>query len=50
MAIFDPGVRSVVGDLGRYSTYSSEKARNTLGWTPLPIEGSIEDCARSLLA
>ena len=50
MALFDPGVRSVVGDLARYSTYSSEKARTTLGWAPRPIEDSIEDCARSLLA
>jgi len=50
MALFDPGLRSVVGDLGRHSTYSSEKARTTLGWTPRPIEDSIEDCARSLLA
>jgi hypothetical protein len=31
-------------------TTSSEKARTTLGWTPRPIEDSIEDCARSLLA
>ena len=50
MALFDPGLRSVVGDLGRYSAYSSAKARTTLGWTPRPIEDSIEDCARSLLA
>jgi dihydroflavonol-4-reductase len=50
MALFDPGLRSVVGDLGRHSNYSSEKARTTLGWAPRPIEDSIEDCARSLLA
>ena len=50
MALFDPGLRSVVGDLGRNSTYSSAKARTTLGWTARPIEASIEDCARSLLA
>jgi nucleoside-diphosphate-sugar epimerase len=49
MALFDPALRSVVGDLGRNSTYSSAKARTTLGWTPRPIEDSIEDCARSLL-
>jgi dihydroflavonol-4-reductase len=46
MALFDPGVRSVVGDLGRDLTHSSEKARTTLGWAPRPIE----DCAYSLLA
>jgi dihydroflavonol-4-reductase len=50
MALVDPGLRSVVGDLGRHSVYSSEKARTTLGWAPRPIEDSIEDCARSLLA
>jgi nucleoside-diphosphate-sugar epimerase len=49
MAIFDPSVRSVIGDLGRRSWFSSEKARSTLGWTPRPVGDSIEDCARSLL-
>jgi nucleoside-diphosphate-sugar epimerase len=49
MAIFDPSVRSVIGDLGRRSWFSSEKARATLGWTPRPVGDSIEDCARSLL-
>lgn len=49
MALFDPSVRSVVGDLGKKPWYSSEKARTTLGWTTRPVEDSIEDCARSLL-
>ena len=49
MAIFDPSVRSVIGDLGKRSWFSSEKARSTLGWTPRPAGDSIEDCARSLL-
>jgi dihydroflavonol-4-reductase len=48
MALFDGGVRSVVGDLGKQSWYSSDKARTTLGWTTRPVEDSIEDCARSL--
>jgi dihydroflavonol-4-reductase len=48
MALFDGGVRSVVGDLGKRSWFSSEKARTQLGWTPRPVEDSIEDCARSL--
>src|SRR5262245_46817578 len=50
MALFDGGVRSVVGDLGKRSWVSSEKARTTLGWTTRPVEDSIEDCARSLIA
>src|SRR5262249_26939188 len=38
LALFDPGVRSIVGQLGRELTYSSEKARSLLGWEPRPIE------------
>lgn len=49
MALFDGSVRSVVGDLGKRSWFSSQKARTSLGWTTRPIEESIEDCARSLL-
>src|SRR5947209_2618954 len=49
MALFDGGVRSVVGDLGKRSWVSSQKARTVLGWEPRPVEDSIEDCARSLL-
>jgi dihydroflavonol-4-reductase len=49
MARFDGSVRSIVGDLGRRSWISSDKARTTLGWTTRPVESSIEDTARSLL-
>jgi dihydroflavonol-4-reductase len=49
LALFDGGLRSVVGDLGKESFVSSEKARTQLGWTTRPIEDSIEDTARSLL-
>ncbi len=49
MALFDGAVRSVVSDLDKESWFSSEKARGTLGWTPRPVEDSIEDCARSLI-
>jgi nucleoside-diphosphate-sugar epimerase len=49
MALFDGSVRSVVGDLGKQSWFSSEKARTTLGWTTRAVEDSIEDCARSLI-
>ena len=49
MALFDASIRSVVGDLGRQSWFSNEKARTTLEWTPRPVEDSIEDCARSLI-
>jgi dihydroflavonol-4-reductase len=49
MARFDPGLRSVVGDLGQRVDYSNEKARTRLGWSPRPIEETIVDCARSLM-
>jgi nucleoside-diphosphate-sugar epimerase len=49
MALFDGGLRSVVGDLGKESFISSQKARTVLGWTTRPVEDSIEDCGRSLL-
>jgi dihydroflavonol-4-reductase len=50
MAIFDPSIRSIVGQLGRKTELSSEKARARLGWSPRPIDDTIADCARSLLA
>lgn len=50
MSLFDPGVRSIVGDLGKSAAYSSEKARTTLGWAPRQIEDSVADTARSLIA
>jgi len=50
MALFDPSVRSIVGDLGKKVEMSSEKARTRLGWTTRPVEETIVDCARSLIA
>ncbi|HEY1284883.1 MAG TPA: NAD-dependent epimerase/dehydratase family protein [Solirubrobacterales bacterium] len=49
MARFDPGIRSIVGQLGKRVELSSEKARTTLGWSPRPLEETIVDCARSLI-
>jgi dihydroflavonol-4-reductase len=48
MGLFDPGVRSVVGQLGRKQEYSSGTAE-ALGWAPRPIDETIVDCARSML-
>jgi dihydroflavonol-4-reductase len=50
MAIFDPSIRSVTGQLGKRTELSSEKARSRLDWAPRPIEEAIVDCARSLVA
>jgi nucleoside-diphosphate-sugar epimerase len=49
VALFDGSIRSVVGDLGKRSWVSSDKARSALGWTTRPVEDSIEETARSLL-
>jgi dihydroflavonol-4-reductase len=49
IARFDPGVRSVVGQLGRRQEYSSARAEALLGWAPRPIEQTIVDCARSMV-
>jgi dihydroflavonol-4-reductase len=49
LSLFDPGVRSVVGELGQKTTYSLENARRRVGWQPRPVEESVVDCARSLL-
>lgn len=50
MSLFDPSIRSVVGQLGKRTTLSSEKARTLLGWSPRPTEETIVDCAQSLVA
>ncbi len=49
MALFDPGIRSIVGQLGRRTALSSEKARTLLGWSPRPTQETIVDCAQSLI-
>ena len=49
MALFDPGIRSVVSGLGKKVEVSSGKARGTLGWSPRPIEETIAETAESLI-
>jgi dihydroflavonol-4-reductase len=49
MAVFDPSVRSVLGQLGRKQEYSSARAEELLGWQPRPIAETVVDCARSML-
>jgi dihydroflavonol-4-reductase len=48
MGVFDPGVRSIAGQLGERVEMSSAKAESTLGWSPRPVEETVVDCARSL--
>ncbi|HET9162755.1 MAG TPA: aldehyde reductase [Solirubrobacterales bacterium] len=50
MALFDPSARSVTGQLGKKTAVSGEKARAMLGWSPRPLDDTIAECARSLLA
>ncbi len=49
MGAFDPGIRSIVGQLGRRTDYSSAKARETLDWATRPLEETVVDTARSIL-
>jgi dihydroflavonol-4-reductase len=49
MALFDPGIRSVVGGLGKRTELSSEKARTSLAWTPRPVEETIAETGDSLI-
>ena len=49
-ALFDRDLGSVTGYLGRKSVASSAKAQATLGWKPRPMEETVLDCARSLIA
>jgi dihydroflavonol-4-reductase len=49
MALFDPGIRSVVGALGKRTELSSAKAREILGWAPRPIEDTIAETGESLI-
>ncbi|HEU4737238.1 MAG TPA: aldehyde reductase [Solirubrobacterales bacterium] len=49
MALFDPSVRSITNQLGKKLTYSNEKARTTLGWSPRPAAESAVDTARSMI-
>jgi dihydroflavonol-4-reductase len=48
MALFDPGIRSVVDGLGKRTDLSSEKARTSLGWAPRPVEDTIAETGDSL--
>jgi dihydroflavonol-4-reductase len=49
MGIFDPGVRSIAGQLGQKVELSSAKAETVLGWKPRPLDETIVDCAQSLV-
>jgi dihydroflavonol-4-reductase len=49
-ALFDPTVRMVTSELGRERHCDAGHAQAVLGWTPRPVEETIVDCAKALLA
>ncbi len=48
MALFDPGARAVIGDIGKRSDFDTSRARAVLGIEPRPVEETIIECAKSL--
>lgn len=50
VALFDPGIRSVLASLGKRRNIPSTKAHNVLGWKQRPVEDTIYDCGQSLVA
>lgn len=50
VGLFDKELASVTPSLGHKHDNSSAKAQQVLGWTPRPLEETILDCARSLIA
>jgi hypothetical protein len=49
IGLFDPAVRSIAGQLGKPSAYSSQKAESLLGWSPRAVQDTIVDCAQSII-
>jgi len=49
-ALFDKDLGAVVGGLGKKHDFSSAKAQKLLGWKPRPMEETLLDTARSLIA
>ncbi|MDB5579363.1 MAG: aldehyde reductase [Bradyrhizobium sp.] len=49
IALFDGGLRQVLGELGRVRDVDSSHAFEVLGWKTRPAEDSIIDTARSLI-
>ncbi len=50
VGLFDKELASVVPSLGHRHDYSSAKAQTQLGWAPRPLQDTVLDTARSLIA
>ncbi|MDB6079029.1 MAG: aldehyde reductase [Akkermansiaceae bacterium] len=48
-ALFDPGVRAILPNLGRHYRHTSAKAARLLNWHPRPAKETMIDCAKSLI-
>ncbi len=49
-ALFDKSLAAVAPRLGEKRAFNSAKAQKILGWRPRPLEETVLDCARSLIA
>src|SRR5262252_538475 len=49
-ALFDKSLAGVAPRLGERRRFSSAKAQDLLDWRPRPLEETVLDCARSLIA
>jgi|SRR5436305_1020999 len=49
MGLFDPSVRTITNQLGKKLTYSNEKAKTVLSFSPRPVPESIADSGRSMV-
>ena len=49
-ALFNKELRSAVPRLGQKRDFTSAKAQAMLGWRPRPLEETVLNCARSLIA
>lgn len=50
VALVDRDLGAVTPSLGKKHDYSSAKAQTVLGWKPRPLDETIVDCGRSLIA
>lgn len=50
VALFDPMVRQMIGELGKTRHAEPTHAMKKLGWAPRPVADSIVDTAKSLIA
>ena len=49
VALFDPAVKVIAGELGKTKNATGEKAIRMLGWAPRPLEDCLVDTGKSLL-